>query len=618
MLQSPTSCGGLFFKEVRCLLQLPINVYPSNGVTLDKTFTSEANDTNVRFTFKGDILRACIIRFYDYETRSVVVNDTPIYDYDSENYVFRNIAYNNDEMIYGGLLSALSVTGSYVMRMLLVEGTIQTSGVETNHFVLRGTINEDCEAGSTTIKIEDKINSIFEWSLDPTGIKTPVTVTENGRTYELGSMNIIVNGEQKRISSYDYNTGELTLATGLTEAVTKGTAYQIYSNYLMTEDYYFNTASMPVITNLYATFDAYGIHFTGNCNDIISYYNVIMQKKSDSNVYYDIAETERIYSQRIKYDFCDDYDYMGLGGNDETQIYRFIVKACARNGMYISATSNDIIAPNRENTNILNSTSLTVTKGWNSIFIQWEKNQSHETEPWGYRIYRINSKENYGSFPYKQLVYDISGSYGGFEDYTASTHGSYKYMIVPYYYGSASSTRIAKAVLTDEITTSLYGYTITAITDTNKDADDKPFYVIGDTWKFVADIENTAVTQNMDNVLHVGYGKYSSKTSTNVNYASGSLSAYIGQVSCVNGIDCRDDIELVKKWREFITQDCLFIIRSQKGDVWVVNVVDNPSTEYQEDDSQLSTKISFSWAECCKIEDILIGEYLPPKYKDRD
>ena len=597
------------------MLQYPINVYPDN-VAIDKT--SSSNDRDVHFTFKGDILKAYVVRFYDYKTGNVAVNDTPIYDYDSTNLVFKNIGYNNDFMSASGLLTSLQTTGSYIMHMMMIEGSVSTGGLNVSRFVLRGKTTAACLSGATTIKIEDKINNIYEWDLNVTNVRSPYTVTEGAVTYDLNVMNIVINGQTIKISSYNYNTGEITLATGVSSALAEGTSYEIYSNYLVTDQYYFNTASKPVLTNLYATFDAYGIHFTGSCNDIVSCYTVTMQKKSSSGVYYNIAKTDKIYSQLIKYDFCDDYDYTGIGGNDATKTYRFIVNAVTQNGFNIMGTSDDIVAPSRENTEVVVSTSVSVLKYDNSVSVHIEKD-SEITDAWGYRIYRIDTKENYGSFPYKQLVCDRSGSYGGFEDYTASTHGSYKYMIVPYHYSNLDSTRIAKAVLTDEITTEEYGYTITAITDTDKNANGKPFYFIGDTYKFMVDIDGTTVTQNLDNVLHVGYGKYSSKTSTNVNYASGTVSAYLGQVYC-NGsqVKYEDTIKVVRKWREFITQDCQFILRSQKGDVWLVNIIENPTTEYEEDVAVLPTKFTFSWAECGSIDDILIGKELPPRYEERE
>lgn len=597
------------------MLQYPINVYPDN-VTVDGS--TDTNDRKVHYTFKGDMLRAYVVRFFDYETGNVAVNDTPIYDYDSENYVFNNIGYNNDYIEASGLISSLTtsvlLTHSYVMQMMLVGGTVALSGDNADRFVLRGKVVEGCSAGGTALTIEDKINSIYEWDLSANNIRQPVKVTENQREYSLNKMFLVVNGEQKLITSYNYATGEITLDMGVTNAVADGTDYQIYSNYLVTEQYYFKTKGLPVLTNLYATFDARGIHFTGKCNDIVSYYTIKMQKKSSSNVYIDVAETDKIYSQLIQYDFCDDYDCVELNtGNDTTRKYRFIVNAVTQDGFNISATSDDFTAPERTNTDIIESASLDKTRDSYYVYVDWTVSGVSSRN---YRVYRINTKD----IANKQLVGDVESGYTAFYDYTIGKHETYRYMIVPYNPASGSA-EIDNAFLTDEITLDEYGYSIMAITDTDKNVDGKPFYLIdaGITWTFLADIENTTVTQNLDNVLHVGYGKYSSKTSTNVNYASGSVSAYLGQVQCSGGKAIfTDNIDVVRKWREFITRDCQYILQSAKGDTWLVNVVENPTTEYEESNPKLSTKFSFSWAECGSLDDIMVDTVIPDNAVDRD
>ena len=607
--------GTSILEEVKCLLQYPINVYPDN-VTVDGT--TDANDRKVHFTFKGDMLRAYVVRFFDYETGNVVVNDSPIYSYDSENYVFNNIGYNNDYMEVGGLISSLTTSvllpHSYVMQMMLINGTVQLSGDNTDRFVLRGKIVEGCLAGGTSLTIEDGINSIYEWDLSANNIRQPVKVIENQREYSLNKMFIIINGEQKLISSYNYATGEITLDMGVTNAVEDGTDYQIYSNYLVTEQYYFKTKGLPILTNLYATFDARGIHFTGGCNDIVTYYTVKMQKKSSSDVYIDVAETDKIYSQLIKYDFCDDYDCSEFNaGNDTTRKYRFIVNAVTQDGFNITAISSDFTAPERTDTDIIESATLSKTRDSYYVYVDWTVSGVSNRN---YRIYRINVKD----VAHKQLVGDVESGYTAFYDYTIGKHETYKYMIVPYN-PTNGSAEIDNAFLTDEIALDEYGYSITAIADTDKNVDGKPFYLIDSTmaWTFLADIEDTTVTQNLDNVLHVGYGKYSSKTSTNVNYASGTVSGYLGQVNCLGGrTTFTDDIDIVRKWREFITRDCQYVLQSPKGDRWMVNITENPTTQYEESNPKLSTKFTFSWAECGSLDDIMVDSKIPDSAVDRD
>lgn len=595
------------------MLQYPINVYPDN-VTIDTD--SDENDKDVHFTFKGDILRACVVRFFDYNTGNVVVNDSPIYTYDSEMMVFEPIAYNNENLDMAGLLSSLPRIGSYIVQFLLIEGTQSDSGVIANKFALRGSIQEDYTAGSNTVLIEDRINNIYEWSLRPDGIRSPVTVEESGRTYSLDAAFLKIGNYSIRISSYNYLTGELVLENSIPEDLSEGTSYQIYCNYLISQQYYFKLGSMPSIVSLNATFNVYGMKFQARYNQLenvpLKYYNITVQKKSSSGIYYTIAQTENIYSQKIEYDFVDDYDIDGVGGNDETRKYRFIVNAVSQDNMSVSQASQDFTMPEREAVTCITDITAQSYKHNNVVHIDWDTPQAYMDR--NFRIYRLDGK-NYSVEPNKILIGDTSVD--AFDDYTASTHGSYKYMIVPYYDGDLDNTEIDEAAITEVITTDEYGYTITAIVDTGKEVNGKPFYIIGDTWKFIADIENTTVTQNTDKTLHVGNGRYSSLTATNVNYMSGTVSAMLGIVSCV-GKRYTDNIEVVRAWRNFIAQKCQYILKSQKGDVWIVNITDNPTTEYQEDSPYLETKFSFNWAECCSVEDIVTGTSLPFRAKDRE
>jgi hypothetical protein len=48
------------------------------------------------------------------------------------------------------------------------------------------------------------------------------------------------------------------------------------------------------------------------------------------------------------------------------------------------------------------------------------------------------------------------------------------------------------------------------------------------------------------------------------------------------------------------------MLKTQKGDVLVVGVVDNPTTTYSESIKEIPTTFSFSWVELCDISDIKV------------
>ena len=206
-------------------------------------------------------------------------------------------------------------------------------------------------------------------------------------------------------------------------------------------------------------------------------------------------------------------------------------------------------------------------------------------------------------------------------DLTASTKGNYQYtlkrfdddggvmipVVMPSYEGIG--TFPSEIIHTNET-----AYYITNLIPTqdqsdiyhpNESASKKYMFNIGDTWKFMCDIQNTTVTNNLDTVTHVGYSKYTASTSTDVNYMSGTLSGFFGRMNCAEK-KFEDNIALVRAWREFITQKGVFLLKSQKGDVWVVNITDNPTTDYDESYHTIPTTFSFSWAEAYDVHDLLL------------
>ena len=616
------------------MLQLPINVYPDK-VAFDST--SAAYDRDVHFNFKGDILSAVYWRVYDYDTQRVVLDDVI---YKPELYP---LAYNNDYVEFVNMFNTLPTRKSYILQMMFCQTYKYDDAFYGNYdmFTARGEIVDDVAANSQTIKIEDKINIIYPWNRNGSVCSANIEeITHDGITEEvdLAAIQIRIDGGEKNIiESYDRDTGIATLRFAWTNSYPAGTSYQLYASYLITSQYFFQTVKTPQIENVTVTPMAYGMIYSAfywqKDRQMLKYYTLDVYKNrgnSNNKVWHLVKKTPKIYSQNINYTFVDDYDYecrstsSGIGGNDYTREYRFIFTGVMQTGMTISNTY-DYVMPERKGQIATSATARALHASMNTVRVEVETASGAYWLDKCYRAYRLNADGlynpytsptklaiDYTNIPDKTLVYDGAWN-GGFEDYTASAKGEYRYMIVPYM--SGENTEVYEAVISNVVKTDYYGYTITAIYDSNMDADNMAFYKFGDTWKFLADIEDTTVTQNTSKELHIGYGKYSTLTSTDVNYASGSLSGMIANLVCPNKV--YDDIELVRAWRRFITQDCQFILKSQKGDVWVVNIVENPTTQYREDVAKLPTRFTFSWAECGDIKDILCGEFLPPKVVDR-
>lgn len=133
-------------------------------------------------------------------------------------------------------------------------------------------------------------------------------------------------------------------------------------------------------------------------------------------------------------------------------------------------------------------------------------------------------------------------------------------------------------------------------------------YVVGETWHFLSAINSGDITTNLGINVHVGTSAYPTVTRTKNKYQTGSFTAHILELECPS-TNVIDNIDKVKRWDKFINDDCLFILRSDKGDVWVIAISENTSRSYDESVEPILTTASYSWTEVCKAEDIQIIQF---------
>ena len=129
-------------------------------------------------------------------------------------------------------------------------------------------------------------------------------------------------------------------------------------------------------------------------------------------------------------------------------------------------------------------------------------------------------------------------------------------------------------------------------------------YRIGEHWQFAVEIEDNDIVSNIGVNLHIK-GEKPTTTRTVQDYESGTFTADLTQINCLkNSIDY--NIDTVKKWNDFIKGDNPFLLKSHKGDVWIINVSDNPSRVYETSYPELSVKISYSWVQVDNINKSLV------------
>lgn len=623
------------------VVQYPTNVYP-DGITFDSTVLDDNN--KIAFTFNGDFLSQALYHIYDYDTGDLVLENASGYQSHTP------IGYNGTEYSTNkGFLSSLTNGKNYALQILLSQFTANGSEPLCDMFVLRGTTQENYIVNDETITIEDKISSIYEWNL----------LSEQGwrGIVQWYGVNVaickIVIGNQKRtITSYQPSTGKATISESFDNNIPAGTKYQIYCNYKVSDLYYFQCRSEPVVDLDLVMIDhgtrgdeGFGFRVSGIYNQsegsLINYYKLKLywNWKGDNSIPWRlIDETDNIYSQQIEYEFFDDFilrykkrvhgAVIDVSATEATQMfYKVVIDIVTADGMTFSKESNILFNEGVDDSCPVTEIQKLLVHNNDKPDVFYSRSidndvnaQSHNLKHMVHIIGGISPDSEIKTFPEgTKYTYYRENLYTGeirlletADDITVPTKGKYRYYEVPRKLkanGIGTTTYLKGISYRDiEINSSIMnGYTITELILRDEDYQwgTKPRYKIGNQWKFVGEVQDTTITQNLDRVAHVGYGVFPIITSTKTNYLSGTLSAMNGYVDCTTKT-YKDDIDLIRAWRQFISRQSIFMLKTQKGDVLVVGVVDSPTTTYQENNSKLPTTFSFNWIEVCDINDIKI------------
>lgn len=637
------------------MLQYPTNVYP-DGATFDALLQND--DNKIKFTFNGDYYTGALYKIYNYDTGEFIKNGEMLLQ-SREPQGFNGDDIASDAGVFGYAdHNPLANGGNYVFQLQFVQFTQNGSAPLFDMFALRGNVQEDYDSTTDYVVVKTNIPNIYEWDTFSTdGARRPSPSQWGGNA---GIMQIVINGEKREIVAYNPINGHLMIDpnTPFTNPISAGDKYQIYANYIVTQPYYFQCRSTPSVdvdidfTDV-GTVGDMGIkfHVTGTYSQsegsLINYYRVKLQWNWDlqDNLvpWRDLDETEKIYSQKIEYDFFDDFilKYKRIVGGKIEEVsaeemgviaYRAVVEVVTANGKTITAYSSPIFDYD-DTTDVPQTWIQAVTpmdieapdvyypKSVDAAIQLRTHNLKHIVEITGGIIGGGSLPEGTKRTYYRENL--DTGEIRLLEsvtDATVPTRGHFKYYEILRRLYAGGTLRYVKGISSDEITldgTQMRGCSITELLPY-----DEPYqwgtrkrYYIGDQWKFVGDIQDTTITQNMDKYAHVGYGTYPQITSTKTCYLSGTISAMNGYVDCTTK-KYTDTIDLVRAWRQFVSRQAIYMLKTQKGDVLVVGVVDNPTTTYSESIKEIPTTFSFSWVELCDISDIKV-DYKSSTHPDR-
>lgn len=315
-------------------------------------------------------------------------------------------------------------------------------------------------------------------------------------------------------------------------------------------------------------------------------------------------ESDKIYSYDLytgfpthPFDFGYATKFTVATQDDDIQTGRYAI------GKYVSSGA-DIVSMVRVNSEsiAINDDTASYTSYDSTIHLNWVGSADYIYAIFRREIMRdgsLNPKPTYlGTLAKSGTASGIEISWD-FTDYSAANHQTYRYEIIVKEGRSdyLNYGRPTQAAFIWNVRTEWDGWRIASLFYVNDNKINRYEMKVGDEWKFVSAINSGDIARNINPVLHVGTSGYSVATRDNNKYESGSFTANLLQLECPNSTII-DDMQLVKEWMKFICGENPFLLRSEKGDTWVVNITNNPTRNYDETIDPILTTIAYEWAEC--------------------
>lgn len=568
------------------MLQFPTSVYPQN-IAIDAN-----TPTTVHCVFNGDIMKSVWFRAYDYYTKARVTTQKR----------FATV-YNGED---GGItlsMSQFSNGNDYVFQMMYTQGTADGTENIYDMPIVRDVI---LGASGTSITLKSGIPNIYEWNVS-NNVCSP-TIDDN-KVYA-GAI-IKVGSESHFVESYNRKTGELIVDQAFSTDVT-GKSYVVLCNYLVTPQYYFMCREAPTLTVSKRLVSSSvqkspDIHIMGEYEQsdgsMIKYYTVYLYQIITGLGLRLIRKSPKVYSQRIDYNIGNCWVDQG----DETITYRASCDVVTQDGETVSAYVDFNITANNEivvydglsliavDNKVPDYISASYSDLLNHQCVSLVAHRTESSLDFVVDVYRRDLETN--------KVTHLFGNYRDMFDWSVPNKGKFEYVVLPR--NRETAVPYVGSRVSAQIETNFMGYSITelklvnAINQYNK----RELYRKGQCWEFAGTIDDTTTTQNINREIQAGHGKFTVASSGESNYLTGTLTADLGFLDCPEN-KYKDTIDMVNAWRDFISRDSIYMLKTKKGDVLLVNIFGTPTVEYDEGSPLIPARVSFEWAECESLDNV--------------
>lgn len=589
------------------MIQFPSSVIPNKVGVINV-----GGVIRTTFTFNGDRLYYAAMYLYDANTNALIKpSDEP----DAPSYFEPSLTPEQEEYgIFNGdtvdfLIPAnrLQEGRSYTYRYVICQADANGQALADLSVGSGRTLGD---GSSVVLFIPNAPNTIYQF--DKGGFQTPIIVDGDYKT----RIYISIDNNDYLIKNYhDYpsNWGEVRTTEDIEDAIDipEGTSFRLYSNYLMTPYYYFEYMTKPTVETVVESGMGcvhYSATYSQSQGVSIKYYNIELVN-SDESVH---ILTDNIYSQHIEYNFP-------LEKLNDIFVTRLHI--VTQNNYSFDTNKTMVLTDVVENTIIDNAYCVPSPNG-DYINIHWDYIDGKEPHPprdaKQILIYRTEIATGKKKFIAAIDAMSSEVSEGekyyvvnDFHDYTAKSDVEYSYSLTPL------EEETMESVTTNITILHLRWWSITALSnlkdfvyvgngfaETFKTAIEHR--VLGDSWRLEVDLQNETLTQNLDKITHISIDKLPSVSAGKRNYLSGSLSGLLGWFNCLIR-DWEDSPTILADWRKFISDNNEFLLKSPKGDVLIISVVGNPTSEY-ELAPHITVNVAFDWIETCDMENLIVTD----------
>ena len=219
-------------------------------------------------------------------------------------------------------------------------------------------------------------------------------------------------------------------------------------------------------------------------------------------------------------------------------------------------------------------------------------------------VFRVDKENNY------HYVGRIEGEIISLNDYTVGNKSDVYYYfesgnVNEYICYQRSAGKEGEYAALDPLTvaTDWNGWCISSLSYFKTIAN-KKVYNVKDTWHFLSNINSDNITTNFNTQIHQNTSYYSQTSRNDNKYESGTFTADLLKIDCPT-MQIIDDIQRVNAWKKFLLENDTFLLKSHKGDVWIVAISANPTRSY-ENNLYNTTNISYQWIEIENVEDVII------------